>query len=227
MEDLTGKTFNYWYVVRVASEVPPGRGRFYLVRCRCGTERVVQAYEIKRGSSKSCGCFQRETRKRLSLEDRKKYAREYYQANKGRIAVRDAAVRPAKNLARKRDRSDHPEKYRALRTSLVGRYNQLRSMVARRKKLQGLPFMSFEEFSSFAGKPCHYCKLPRAETGVELDRKDTAVSYTVANVVPACTPCNLARNRNFSVEEMEREIGPCIRRVKLARASVYEVSGVT
>lgn len=52
--DLTGKTFGHWTVIRRA----PNKGKrvFWLCRCVCGTEKIVQGTSLKNGVSKSCGC---------------------------------------------------------------------------------------------------------------------------------------------------------------------------
>lgn len=48
-EDLTGKTFGCWTVLRK-------EGQYHLCRCMCGTERAVQTKHLLSGRSKSCGC---------------------------------------------------------------------------------------------------------------------------------------------------------------------------
>jgi hypothetical protein len=61
--DLIGKTFDRWTVIARA-----GR-KFYehaepeamwLCRCDCGTEREVSGAQLRKGTSRSCGCLQRE-----------------------------------------------------------------------------------------------------------------------------------------------------------------------
>ena len=58
--DLTGKQFGYWTVIRRDELARNGRAR-YLCRCKCGSERVVVAKNLKNGSSRSCGCLRSET----------------------------------------------------------------------------------------------------------------------------------------------------------------------
>lgn len=57
-QDLTGKSFGRWTVVRLASS-PPAR---WLCRCECGNERIVKAQPLKTGDSTSCGCRSSEVR---------------------------------------------------------------------------------------------------------------------------------------------------------------------
>lgn len=47
------------------------KGRSRLCRCECGTERLVQASDLKSGKSKSCGCLSREVSARLGKRNRK------------------------------------------------------------------------------------------------------------------------------------------------------------
>lgn len=48
---------------------------YYLCKCDCGKETIVEKSELKRGKTKSCGCFQTETRKRIFKNNKfgKKY----------------------------------------------------------------------------------------------------------------------------------------------------------
>lgn len=56
-DDLTGQCFGRWHVIQKVSE--SGQAK-WLCRCDCGTERVVLARSLKSGSSRSCGCLNRE-----------------------------------------------------------------------------------------------------------------------------------------------------------------------
>lgn len=38
----------------------PGRQSTYIVRCDCGTEKIVQAQHLRNGHSQSCGCLRKE-----------------------------------------------------------------------------------------------------------------------------------------------------------------------
>jgi len=39
-----------------------GRSQFWLVRCDCGTEKLVRAGNLRQGYTKSCGCLRTEVR---------------------------------------------------------------------------------------------------------------------------------------------------------------------
>lgn len=55
LEDLAGKIFGHWTVIKRAENNKHGSAQ-WLCRCECGKERVVRAQGLKNGSSKSCGC---------------------------------------------------------------------------------------------------------------------------------------------------------------------------
>lgn len=61
--DLTGMQIGYWYVNGPAPPRQDNSGRFikmWFCTCKCGTQRNVRDAEIRRGSSTSCGCYNRE-----------------------------------------------------------------------------------------------------------------------------------------------------------------------
>lgn len=58
LQDLTGKRFGRWTVLSRA----PNRDKevYYNCRCDCGTEREINARSLRKGTSLSCGCMQRD-----------------------------------------------------------------------------------------------------------------------------------------------------------------------
>ena len=79
------------------------------------------------------------------------------------------------------------------------RYNSYKRKASRR----GLLFdMSFSDFKSLIGEACFYC-ASRSD-GVGLDRVDGSQGYSMANVVPACGPCNMGRNTQLQKDFLER-----------------------
>jgi hypothetical protein len=56
--DLTGHRFGRWVVLGRAEN--KGRNAAYFCKCDCGTERILSAFILKKGDSKSCGCFKKE-----------------------------------------------------------------------------------------------------------------------------------------------------------------------
>lgn len=56
--DITNHKFGRWTVLHRAGSVR--RDSAWKVRCECGFERVISGGELRRGKSKSCGCYARE-----------------------------------------------------------------------------------------------------------------------------------------------------------------------
>lgn len=69
-EKFIGKKYHYWTVIG-PGEIKPG-GRHLLAKCKCGVVKLVLAWKLKDGKSKSCGCMknqmisQKMTRKKTS-----------------------------------------------------------------------------------------------------------------------------------------------------------------
>lgn len=62
--DLTGKRYGRWLVLYY------DKNKRWICRCNCGTEISVDGSHLRRGNSKSCGCYQREllsNRRRANL----------------------------------------------------------------------------------------------------------------------------------------------------------------
>lgn len=63
--DFTGKRFGMLTVVQRSEDkvFPNGkRGTTYLCRCDCGAEVVVLGWNLSSGHTRSCGCFQKQSR---------------------------------------------------------------------------------------------------------------------------------------------------------------------
>lgn len=72
--DLTGQTFGRWTVLyRAEDRFTPKGSKMIYWHCRCscdkGTEKDVCGTLLRNGSSKSCGCFEREEKSRRALKD--------------------------------------------------------------------------------------------------------------------------------------------------------------
>lgn len=67
--DLTGKRFGR-YTVICEAERPPGKNNrhYWLCRCECGTEKVLDSASINKGAVVSCGCYQRERASKRAYE---------------------------------------------------------------------------------------------------------------------------------------------------------------
>lgn len=53
--------------------------KYYLCKCDCGNEHIVEGSDLKRGKTKSCGCLQKETRQKVFKNNsfNKKYNMDY------------------------------------------------------------------------------------------------------------------------------------------------------
>lgn len=74
-------------------------------------------------------------------------------------------------------------------------YDRYKKGAAKREMVFDL---SFSDFMELWQKPCTYCGQDIQTIGI--DRQDSAIGYTVSNVVPCCTVCNLSK-RAMSAED--------------------------
>ena len=58
--DLKGQRFERLTVVRLLKERGKQQQAIWLCRCSCGTTRKVCTYSLRRGKTKSCGCYNRD-----------------------------------------------------------------------------------------------------------------------------------------------------------------------
>lgn len=66
--DIKGKTFNRLTVIKRVSSDKKGQS-MWLCKCKCGRNKVIQGYLLKKGNTKSCGCLRKDIipNNRLSL----------------------------------------------------------------------------------------------------------------------------------------------------------------
>lgn len=57
--EMIGREFHYWKVEDEAGS-DKARHKLYKCRCKCGTVSVVRGAELRKGNSKSCGCYRAE-----------------------------------------------------------------------------------------------------------------------------------------------------------------------
>lgn len=69
--DLSGHRYGRLTVIREAGR--KHGGVTWLVRCDCGNEKVMRSNSLRRGHSKSCGCLNTETRRRVCIERNTKH----------------------------------------------------------------------------------------------------------------------------------------------------------
>lgn len=58
-EDLSGKKFNFFTVIKQVPRPPNQKCNhtFWLCKCDCGNEKIVDQRALKSGNTKSCGCY--------------------------------------------------------------------------------------------------------------------------------------------------------------------------
>jgi hypothetical protein len=66
-DDLSGQIFGRLLVIRRAENFTNGNTQF-LCECECGGSKIVQATNLKNGSTQSCGCLQKERVRAANLE---------------------------------------------------------------------------------------------------------------------------------------------------------------
>lgn len=62
--DLTGQKFGRLKVIEFF-HINRGGKACWLCKCNCGNEKIIQSDSLKRGNTKSCGCLQKETLKKI------------------------------------------------------------------------------------------------------------------------------------------------------------------
>lgn len=75
-DSIIGHTFNRWTITSPAGSDFRGQALVHAT-CNCGTERVVNARNVKSGKSKSCGCLKTEMHTRHGQRKRTATTPEY------------------------------------------------------------------------------------------------------------------------------------------------------
>lgn len=69
-KDLTGKQIGYWTVIKRIGSTITGRIQpTWLVKCVCGTEKILTSDSLKRNGSRSCGCKTKELSRKSHVKD--------------------------------------------------------------------------------------------------------------------------------------------------------------
>lgn len=127
--------------------------------------------------------------KQLGRETRAKY----YQKNKEKINARTKAYKLANlEYARKYDREKKAENRKYDVFFLFKEYQK--SARIRKRVFE----LTFWDFASRVTLPCYFCGFNKHLNG--LDRLNSALDYTLDNVVPCCSKCNFMKQR-YSCEE--------------------------
>ena len=68
-ENLIGQKFNKLTVIEEYVNNEKGKPRKWKCVCDCGNEKIVVGADLKRGHTKSCGCYQKEQASKATLND--------------------------------------------------------------------------------------------------------------------------------------------------------------
>ncbi|WP_199795634.1 hypothetical protein [Bacillus thuringiensis] len=66
--DLSGRTCSRWTVLSITGDRAKNGGVYWLCKCECGKIKKVVSETLKRGTSKSCGCYKNEVAKKEVIE---------------------------------------------------------------------------------------------------------------------------------------------------------------
>ena len=54
--NLANKKFGKWVVISLSTKTDKKKHKYYLCKCKCGTERLVRSSHLMNGETNSCGC---------------------------------------------------------------------------------------------------------------------------------------------------------------------------
>ena len=172
IKDFTGQTFGRLTFIKPIEEKKYGKTVWELL-CSCGTIIYKTAEVVSSGNTKSCGCYKHE------------------------VSIRTGKILASKALGKTRKHTPYMSSVRAV---------------------WGMTYKDcpLEVFMMVSQQNCHYCgvlptncynvanRSPNEYNSTEqalhgnfiyngLDRKDSSLGHTMANVVPCCWPCNRAK----------------------------------
>jgi len=163
VKDEIGNHYGRWTVIKQANS--RNHSAMWLCHCDCGTERVIKGSSLRSGHTKSCGCVHRVLCDHSEVKSRERRSLSPCQAAINRL------------------------------------FTQYRSGARRKGRVFAL---SLSEFESLTSSACHYCgaspqnvfhgwKGKGTYKYNGIDRVDSDDGYVVANCVPCCTMCNMAK----------------------------------
>jgi hypothetical protein len=223
--DLIGKRFGRWTVIE-ETEKPKDRkssANYFLCKCDCGNERVVNGNSLIRGRSKSCGCLQKEIAHNVQMIDLtgNRYGRLivlhldnihdnrtywYCKCDCGvEKVISGNSLQSGSTLScgcyQKEITGNvkRIEKGMAAFNAIFGRYKR------NAKRRQVVFELDLDTFFKMTQDECHYCgELPSQIMRGDcikngefiyngIDRIDSNKGYTLDNVVTCCKYCNFGK----------------------------------
>jgi hypothetical protein len=163
--DLTGERFGRLLVIKIAHR-PGRRGSSWLCKCDCGKDVVVASKNLRNGSTKSCGCLQKDI------------IRDIGKINKG-------IKRPDQSVG----------EGRAALNALFGKYKRVavsRNLVFN-LDIEEFEFLTSQSCYYCGCEPqqiFHRAAFCGDYIYNGIDRVDNNTGYVSENVVPCCGLCN-------------------------------------
>lgn len=216
MIDLTGEVCGRLTVLEYAGNNARSQAQ-WLCRCGCGSEKVVDGYNLRKGLVQSCGCSKRLDRTghrygmltALSCEGSTKDSRVLKWrcrcdcGNIVSVLANSISTGLTKSCGCRCRLPKGEASFNALYTS------KKRDAKARNYRFE----LTKEQVRNIITQPCQYCGAEPAQVTRALrlngdfihngiDRVDNDKGYLVANVVPCCKTCNYAK-RTMGVEEFK------------------------
>lgn len=169
LKELIGKKFNRLTLLEDRGTKVKKGGRAFLVRCECGTEKIVSYQLIKDGSVKSCGCLRSEN-SRAMLKGQTWSRLPEREGGLSRVIISYKANARKRNIEWYLSR----EEVRTLTSQNCYYCNSKPNLVSRTSKTN----MTIEG-------------LKRSEyLWNGLDRINNSLGYTMENTRPCCQICN-------------------------------------
>lgn len=171
-----GRTYGRLTVVACdgyrATNTHPRERLYWRCRCECGIERSFCAQSVKRGGSKSCGCFARDRASELCRGRVSPSRKEFGEANRNMVLMyyRNRAKRLGRQFTLSRD--------------------EFFDLIAAPCFYCGAPPSNRMNWKGCYGT-CIY-------SGV--DRADNSIGYVPGNCVPCCAACNRSKNTMSSAQ---------------------------
>jgi len=132
-----------------------------------------------------------------NAEKLKMRARQYYAENAEKYRMQNKQYRAEnaenRKMQQKQYYAENAEKLKRKNKqycrTINGKYSTLISTAKKRCLHVSLSKQEYELLTT--NQNCHYCEEKLPEAGHGLDRIDSEQGYTIDNVVPCCTTCNM------------------------------------
>ena len=218
----TGQKFGRWTLKKFIKK-DKRYCQFWLCRCDCGTERIVNVSMLRKGQSKSCGCLKRDNidEKRLNYIGKEfgcwtilEFVRPYVGGNVY-VARCICGVEKEVNIsALKKGKSKSCGCQNRVGDGMAPAW-QTFIKYKRKARVRNLCFeLTFDEFLKISQQKCTYCNSEKSNIHKNphttgdfhyngIDRKNNKLGYRLENCVPSCKICNRAKSDMDMADFME------------------------